>query len=71
MDEGVELLVSLFAGTVGLALLVYGKKQVRIPHMLVGLVMMVFPYFMPNVYVTAGVALGLIVALVVAVRAGL
>jgi hypothetical protein len=71
MDEGTNLIVSMFAGTVGLALLVYGKKQTRIPQMVVGLLMMVYPYFMPNALFTGGVAVVLLGGLVLAVRGGL
>jgi hypothetical protein len=60
----------MLVGTLGLALLIYGKKQTRAPQMLVGLVLMVFPYFMPNVWWTAGISAVLVGALVVAVRLG-
>lgn len=70
MDESTNLTVSLLAGTVGLALFVYGKKQVRVPQMLVGLGLMVLPYFMPNAYYAGGVAGALILALIVSVRLG-
>jgi hypothetical protein len=71
MDEGTNLLASMLAGTVGLALLVYGKKQTRIPQMVVGLLMMVYPYFMPNALFTGGVAVVLLGGLALAVRGGL
>jgi hypothetical protein len=69
-DGGTNMLLGMLSGTVGLALLIYGKKQVRPPHMLIGLVLMVFPYFMPNAWFTGGIALGLVAALAAAVRMG-
>ena len=39
------LLLSFVAGTIGLALLAYGKKQARLPHVIVGLLFMIYPYF--------------------------
>jgi hypothetical protein len=42
------LFLSLVAGTIGLALLAYGKKQARLPHVVVGVLFMVYPYFTPT-----------------------
>ena len=58
-----ELLAGGFVGLVGMALLVYAKKQSRLPHGVVGIALMVFPYFMPNVFVTMGVAVALVAGL--------
>jgi hypothetical protein len=63
-----ELLASGFISLVGTALLVYGKKQSRLPHGAVGIVMIVFPYFIPNVYAELGIAAALVVALWAVVR---
>lgn len=41
----VNLFVGGFISLIGLALLVYGRKEVRVPHMVVGLILIVFPYF--------------------------
>jgi hypothetical protein len=46
-DAG-TLLVSFIVGSVGFVLLVYGKKQTRVPHMVTGILMMVYPYFVPS-----------------------
>jgi hypothetical protein len=70
MDDGTNLLASMFAGTVGAALMVYGKKQSRVPHLVVGLAMIAYPYFMPNAWITCGVFAGLVGLLALAVRAG-
>lgn len=64
------LLASLFVSLIGGALLVYGRKQVRLPHMLCGLVLAIFPYFVPGALPILGVAAGLLAALALAVRLG-
>ncbi len=65
-----SLLASLALGTVGLAVFMYGKRQGRFPHMLVGVGLMVFPYFVSNVLVMAAIATALMAALWGAVRLG-
>jgi hypothetical protein len=39
------LLASLLVSSIGFVLLVYGKKMARIPQMGVGMLLLVFPYF--------------------------
>ncbi|HEY3381240.1 MAG TPA: hypothetical protein VGK32_05685 [Vicinamibacterales bacterium] len=39
------LFVSLIPGGVGFVLFVYGRKQRRWPHLVAGLLLMVYPYF--------------------------
>jgi hypothetical protein len=61
--NGNSLLASLLVGSIGFGLFVYGKKQKRTPHLIVGIAMMVYPYLVPNVaimLVIAGVVLGLL-----------
>jgi len=57
------LFLSILFGLVGSALLLYGKKQQRIPQMIAGLLFIVFPYFtastMSMSVVGAAVAAGL------------
>jgi len=40
-----NIVVSIFIGLIGAALLLYGRKEVRVPHIAVGAILMVFPYF--------------------------
>lgn len=65
------LLASLAVSTVGLALFLYGKKQVRFPQLVVGLSMMVYPYFVAGALAIWCVGGGLGLALVVALRLGM
>jgi hypothetical protein len=68
--EPASLFLSLVAGTVGLALLVYGRKQMRIPHIVAGLLLMIYPYFMAGVWSVIGVGILLGAGLWLAVRLG-
>lgn len=47
--NGNSLLASVFVGSVGLGFLIYGKRQRRAPHLLAGIVLMGFPYFVSSV----------------------
>ena len=64
------LLASLLIGVVGLALFVYGRKQHRFPHLLVGLALMVYPYFVPAALPMAAIAAALLLLLWGATRLG-
>lgn len=65
-----SLLLSLLIGSIGFVLFVYGKKQARLPHMLVGSAMLVYPYFVSNLAISAAVAVALVGLLWLAVRMG-
>ena len=43
------LLLSLIPSGIGFVLFVYGRKQQRWPHLVAGLVLMVYPYFAATV----------------------
>ena len=65
------LLASLAVSTVGFGLFLYGKKQLRIPQLVGGVTMMVYPYFVASPVSMLAVAAGLLTVLWVATRAGL
>jgi predicted cobalt transporter CbtA len=65
------LLASVVVGSVGLGFFMYGKRQQRVPHLVVGLVLMVFPYLVGSVGLMAIIAAGLIGLLAVASYVGL
>ncbi|MGH7439367.1 MAG: hypothetical protein ACRENE_27075 [Polyangiaceae bacterium] len=69
--DGNSLLASLMIGLVGTGFFMYGKKQGRVPHMLVGVALAVYPYFVSNVALMAGIAVGIVAMLWGAVRMGL
>jgi hypothetical protein len=47
LDPGI-LFFSLITSGVGFVLFMYGKKQGRGPQLVAGLVLMVYPYFVPD-----------------------
>ncbi len=64
------LFLSLVPGGIGFVLFVYGKKQERMPHLVAGLLLMVYPYFTPSVWSLLGVGTAICVGLWLAVRGG-
>jgi len=64
------LFVSLFPGGIGFVLFVYGRKQERLPQLVAGLLLMVYPYFTPGLPSLVGVGAAICVALWVVIRAG-
>ena len=61
------LFLSLIPGGAGFVLLVYGKKEQRWPHLVAGLLLMVYPYFTTGIssLVATGAAIGLLLWYVV------
>ena len=61
--DGPTLIAGLLVSSIGFVLLSYGKKMSRPPHMLAGLILLVYPYFVPGAILTliiAAVLLGLL-----------
>jgi hypothetical protein len=69
MDPGL-LFLSLITSGAGFVLFVYGKKQERLPQLLAGIALMVYPYFVSSVAMTLGVAVAIVAALWLALRQG-
>jgi len=65
-----SLMASLLVSSIGLALFLFGKREVRLPQLVAGLTMMVFPYFVTDPLPMLGIAAALVLALVVVLRAG-
>ncbi len=66
-----EILLSMLISGIGFVALVYGKRQSRLPQMVAGFVLMAYPYFVSNLWAMGGIAVGVIVAMVIAIRVGL
>jgi hypothetical protein len=64
------ILLSLLEGSIGFVLFVYGKKQARLPHMLGGVALCVYPYFVSNLVVSGALAVAVLGLLWLAVAAG-
>ena len=65
-----SLMVSFLVSGVGFVLLIYGKKQSRIPHIGAGVVMLVYPYFVSSWILSLAIGVVLVALLVAAVRFG-
>ena len=64
------LLLSLLVSGVGSILFLYGKKESRLPHMLVGGIFVIYPYFVANSLLMSIIAIFLSVLLWVVTRLG-
>ena len=53
MDSSATLLWGLLFSSIGLGYFVYGKKQSLVVPLVVGIALMVFPYFVANAALTA------------------
>ena len=62
------LLASLAIGGIGMVSFVYGRRQRRIPQMLVGFLLMAYPYFVSNVYLMIAIAVVLLTGMWASVR---
>lgn len=65
-----SIVAGLVVSSLGFVLFSYGRKLSRPPHVIAGLLLMVFPYFVPNVLVMFGIAGALCALLYVAVLRG-
>jgi hypothetical protein len=55
-----SLVASFFVSSIGFVLFMYGKKMSRLPQLAVGLVLMVYPYFISSVLPMLAVAVVLL-----------
>lgn len=65
-----SLLASMVVSSVGFVFFFYGKRMSRPPHLIIGLVLMIYPYFIASVLPMFGVALVLVALLWFAVKNG-
>jgi hypothetical protein len=68
--EAGSLVASLIVSSIGFVVFAYGKKLGRLPQVAVGLVLMGFPYLVPDVLIMSIIAAVLLVALWVSIRLG-
>jgi predicted phage tail protein len=64
------ILMSLLVGSIGMVCFMYGKRQERLPQVIVGVLLMVYPYFVSNLILSAIIAVVLLAGLWLAVRLG-
>ena len=65
-----SLVLSLLISSIGFVLLQYGRKMSRPPQMLAGIVLLIFPYFVPGVGWMLGTAAALLLLLWVSLQRG-
>jgi len=53
MESTAQLLWGVVLGSIGLGFFIYGKKQKAIVPLIVGIVLMILPYFISNGYLLA------------------
>ncbi len=63
-------LLSMLIGGVGFVAFAYGKKASRLPQMVAGVTLMVFPYFVSGVAWMLGIAVAVVALMAAAIRAG-
>jgi len=68
--DGNSLLAGFAVSLIGFGLFTYGRKQGRAPQILVGLVSMVFPYFVASPVWILGIFVALVGAMWLALRLG-
>jgi hypothetical protein len=69
MDVG-GLFASFLVSGIGFVLFSYGRKMSRAPQVASGLVLMIFPYFVSNLWLEASITLAILGGLYVALRLG-
>ena len=65
-----SLFLSLFTSAVGFALFTYGRKMQRLPQVVGGVALMVYPYFVESAAVSLVVGAAILIAVWLAVRMG-
>lgn len=65
-----SLVISFLISSIGFVLLQYGRKMSRPPQMLAGIVLLVFPYFVPGIGWMLGIAATLLLMLWVGLQRG-
>jgi hypothetical protein len=66
-----SLVASLVVSGIGFVAFNYGRKQSRLPQLVIGLALMGFPYFVSNTWLMAAIAGALLGLLWLGVRLGL
>jgi len=50
MDNASLLVWGMLFGSIGVGFFIYGKKQQKIVPLITGLLLLIFPYFISNIY---------------------
>ena len=69
--DGGSFVASLIVSAIGFVVFSYGRRLERVPQVAVGLLLLVFPYFVPDTLLMSLIAGVLLVGLWIALRLGL
>lgn len=61
MDGTSQIVWGMLFGAIGLGFFVYGKRQQAIVPLITGMILLVFPYFIANIYLLVIVGIALVV----------
>jgi hypothetical protein len=61
MESETQMILSLLISSIGIGILIYGKKQKKIVAMIAGLALCSFPYFVSNVFLMLGIGTVLVI----------
>jgi len=61
MDSTSQIIWGVIFGSIGFGFFLYGRKQRVVVPLLAGMTLMVFPYFMPNIFMLVFVGSVLVV----------
>ena len=65
-----SLVASFVVSSIGFVLFMYGKKMRRLPQLAVGLVLLIFPYFISSVLAMLAIAAVLLALMWLALKRG-
>jgi hypothetical protein len=65
------LFATMTASTVGFGVFTYGRKELRLPQIVIGLILMIVPGFLGSTALVWGILFGLLAVLWIGTRAGL
>jgi hypothetical protein len=65
-----NLAVGIFISLIGLSVLMYGRKEVRVPHIVAGLILIVYPYFISIWWLAILIAVVILAGLALVSRLG-
>lgn len=68
MDDSTWILLSALFSIIGLAVFTYGRRRRTATHTLIGLALMVYPYFVHGTWALVGVGVALLGAMVIGQR---
>ena len=65
-----NLFASMLIGSIGFGLFIYGKKQQRLPQLVTGIVLSIYPFFVASAAWMVAIGVAVLGVLALVVRAG-